>query len=95
VNICTPISPTANIVPNYFAVFSRFLYDCAGILSILVEEVMKHILAEIAMYAGNVDSDKGEARDAIILDRVKTLESLARMYPDRYRDCRWSLEKKS
>ena len=60
-----------------------------------MEEVMKHILAEIAMYAGNVDSDKGESRDAIILDRVKTLESLARMYPDRYRDCRWSLEKES
>lgn len=55
-----------------------------------MEEVMAKLLADIAMFAGHAD-DNGN-RDDIILDRVKSLESLARQYPTRYRDFRWKLE---
>jgi len=55
-----------------------------------MEEVMAKLLAEIAMFAGH--ADENDNRDDIILDRVKALESLARLYPTRYRDFRWKLE---
>ncbi|MCP4922793.1 MAG: hypothetical protein GY915_02000 [bacterium] len=55
-----------------------------------MEEVMAKLLADIAMFAAHADG--GDVRDSVILDRVKTLESLAKMFPDRYRDFRWKIE---
>lgn len=55
-----------------------------------MEEVVAKLLAEIALFAGNADEDG--VRDSIILDRVKTLESIARLYPTRYRDFHWKIE---
>jgi len=55
-----------------------------------MEEVMAKLLADIAMFAGL--ADENDNRDNVILDRVRSLESLARLYPTRYRNFRWKLE---